>query len=165
MATSTVPIDLARSLLDYDPDTGVLRWRKNRTVGTKAGDIAGSPTGDGYQKIRLLGKPYRAHRVAFAMYYNRQPAEQLDHIDGDRGNNKIANLREATNSQNAMNMKIASAHSVGVKNVSIDKKKYVVRLQANGNLFRIGRFDTLNEASEAAKKAREFIHGEFARHG
>jgi hypothetical protein len=160
-----IPIDRARSLLDYDPATGILRWREDRTAGTKAGDMAGTPNGDGYLKVSIIGKRYFSHRVVFAMYYGRQPTAQIDHIDGDRYNNKISNLREATHSQNVMNTRRLDSNSVGVKNISIKRRKYLARIQANKRIFYVGSFETLNEASEAIQRARKHFHGEFARHG
>lgn len=98
-----IPIERARELLTYDPNTGVLVWRQNRGRRIKAGDIAGSQNTYGRWSISIDGQAYPAHRIAWALYYGKQPSDYIDHIDRYPGNNKINNLREVTHSENIKN--------------------------------------------------------------
>src|SRR5689334_22074801 len=108
-------IELLRKLLDYDPETGLFRWkarspamfdgnatRCNRWNGRLAGKEAGNVRGDGYRSIDVGNIKYLAHRLAWALHHGEEPIE-IDHINGDRGDNRYANLREVTRTENNMN--------------------------------------------------------------
>lgn len=137
---------------------GVLYWRKT-------GKRAGTPHHTGYTQIAFEGKLYNAHRLMFLLYNGWLP-KVLDHIDGDRSNNKIENLRPATWSQNLQNMKLRPTNKSGCKNVSWSnaKRKWVVQLSINGRQTNLGRFDDLELADLVATEARDKYHGAFARH-
>jgi hypothetical protein len=87
-------------LLDYSPDSGLFTWKVNRRGKAKSGCIAGSKNGQGYILIKIDGKFYFAHRLAWLVTHGTFPINMIDHIDGNRENNKINNLREATAEQN-----------------------------------------------------------------
>ena len=92
-----------RELLNYDPDTGEFRRCTSRG-GAAAGTLAGCPGGPGsYRIIRVDRVIFLAHRLAWLHSYGVWPTKDIDHIDGDKTNNRIANLREATRAQNVMN--------------------------------------------------------------
>jgi hypothetical protein len=86
-------------LLSYEPRFGYFFWKINRGS-SKAGDVAGSVCPDGYRLIKVDGKSYKAHRLAWLMTHGEWPAEQIDHINGVRTDNRIVNLREASKKQN-----------------------------------------------------------------
>lgn len=84
-------VERLRELLDYDPETGVFRWKEPRRK-CRVGEVAGSLRKDGYVKIQVDGRFYQAHRLAWLCVYGVWPSA-IDHIDGNRANNAIANLR------------------------------------------------------------------------
>jgi hypothetical protein len=94
-----------RELLDYDPETGRFIWRKDHPTAKhiKAGSVAGTKNGRGYWVIGVAGAKYVAHRLAWLYVTGEWPAHLVDHENGDRLDNRFANLREATDSQNNFN--------------------------------------------------------------
>lgn len=159
-------------VLNYDPATGVFIWR-NDWGRMKAGDIAGRVNAQrrGYRYIGLGGQrkngglEYMAHRLAWFYVHGKWPVADIDHINGDTSDNRIANLREATRSQNIMNAKRGPRNTSGVKGVSFDKArgKWVAEIKAGTVRRRLGRFDTKDEAAAAYREASKEMHGEFAR--
>lgn len=152
-------------MLRYEPDTGLLFWRVARTNGVKAGDQAGSISSDGYRRIRLFATEYRAHRVAWCLYYGEWPTKEIDHINLKKTDNRICNLRQASRSENRCNSPRSSNNKAGIKGVcylaSIDK--WQVSIMKNGKNHYLGWYATAQKAQAAyAAKARE-LHGEFAR--
>jgi hypothetical protein len=142
-----------------------------RKVGRNVGKVAGTfDRSKGYFRLttdRNNNIHHYVHRLIF-IYHNGNLTEgfQIDHIDGDRTNNRIENLREATGSQNMQNAKIPSNNKSGVKGVSWHKiyKKWQVYIMIKGKRLFFGRYDTLEEATAVAEKARNELHGDFARH-
>ena len=107
-----------RELLDYDPDTGAFTWRVTRSHQIKAGNVAGSTIAKDYVQIRIDGRRYLAHRLAWFYIYGEWPAGQLDHADTHGNHNWITNLRPATQTQNNGNMRRRSDNTSGFKGVS-----------------------------------------------
>jgi hypothetical protein len=95
-----------KELLDYNQDTGIFVWKINRNGGAKARDIAGSIHHEGYIRIQINKKIYAGHRLAWLYVYGSFPKLKIDHIDGNPSNNKICNLRLASDVENARNRKI-----------------------------------------------------------
>ena len=128
----------------------------------KAGDALSSLTDKGYLRSSVGGKSYRVHRLVFLYHHGYMPI-QVDHIDGNRMNNRIENLREATSSQNNQNRK--STSSSGVKGVVWHKqsKKWVASICVNRKSVHLGSFISIEEAALVANKARQSAHGEFYR--
>jgi hypothetical protein len=137
---------------------GVLYWKKS-------GKVAGTPHHTGYIQVGYKGKLYGAHRLIFAIHHKWLP-EVIDHIDGNRSNNAIENLRPASWSQNLQNMKLRKSNTSGIKNVSWDKerKKWLVQINIDKKRVNFGRFDDLELADLVATEARNKYHGLFARH-
>lgn len=152
-------------ILNYDPETGEFHWKVARG-GFQKGSIAGSIDSKGYVTIKICGKDYKAHRLAWIFVYGEWPSKPLDHIDMNRGNNGIRNLREATQFENFQNRKAYRSSKTGVKGVCLHKStgKFCAQIRANGKRFYIGLFETLEAADRAVRAAREKLHGEFCRH-
>jgi len=136
---------------------GDLYWKPS-----KAGTIDGS----GYYQTGIQGKYFKNHRLIFLMHHGYLPA-LIDHIDGNRLNNKIENLRPATRSQNSFNSMRSKSNKTGIKGVSFreDTKKYRARLYANKKAYELGQFEKIEDAEKAISEAREKHHGNFAKKG
>lgn len=166
MATRPPSIERLRTLFCADPDTGVVRRAIDVGNGLKAGMLAGSrPHHSGYLRVWIDGREYPLHRIAFALYHSRWPAGVVDHIDGDRANNRQANLREATNTENVRNQRRSSANRSGYKGVSwrSSVSRFRAAICVNRKMRHIGYFDDPEVAARAydAEARKEF--GEFAR--
>jgi len=155
--------DLLHELFEYRD--GLLLWKRGRG-GMKVGDEAGYLTDNGYKVVSINKKDYRVHRVIF-MLFNGSLQGDIDHIDGNRLNNKIENLRQATRSQNLYNTRISNRNTSGVKGVSWDKarNKWDVRIRVKKAQITLGRFESIEEAKAVISKFRQEHHGEFANHG
>jgi hypothetical protein len=160
--------------LMYDCFTGEFRWSENAedlshmpavSIERFRGRIAGT-INNGYLQICLKQKVYRAHRLAWLMTYEKWPDGEIDHIDGNRANNRILNLRDVTPSENCRNMRLSPRSTTGFVGVSVIKKtgKYRASIKLNGKMFNLGHYDTIDEAIEARKSQSE-IHGFHPLHG
>ena len=163
-AAKTKPtIDELREYLDYDPETGVLRWRKNPHRHVIVGRVAGNVGNHGYLQVQLRGTKFLAHRVAFALRYGRWPTPYCDHINGVQTDNRIVNLRECSASGNAQNAVTRRDNTTGVKGVYAHLGAYVAQVGLGGTRYN-KRFCRLEDAAAWVKQTREQLHGEFARH-
>lgn len=145
-------------------ERGFLFWkapRKKVVVGNLVGWVARS----GYAEVKLNQKIYKLHRLIFKMHNGYMP-EFVDHIDCDRLNNKIENLREATASQNKWNQSAPKNNISGIKGVCFDKRynKWKAYLKVNSKQKNIGYFESIELAAQAVQKARGEQHEQFARH-
>jgi hypothetical protein len=160
----TITFDQAHEYFDYLD--GKIFWKKlPRANHTRVGDEAGSTESLGYRVVRVLGRVYRAHQIIFLMHHGRFPME-VDHIDGNPGNNRIDNLREVTRSQNMANRKMSINNSSGVKGVYWHRitGKWQARFKKDGKTIYVGLFDDIGDAADAIKSSRVAHHGEYARH-
>jgi len=166
-----ITAEYVRSILDYDPETGVFRW-KHRTDATPqwnshyAGTIAGTNHWSGYTDIKIQKTSYRAHRIAWLWMTGEWPSEQIDHADLNKGNNKWCNLREATHSNNSMNSPIRKDNSSGYKNVEWHNKykKWCVKIGIENKQVELFATHDLDVAAFIASEWRDKLHGKFARH-
>ena len=149
-------IDRLRELLDYDPATGVFTWAMSRRKCRK-GDVAGCMARNGYTVIRVDDRLHLAHRLAWFHTHGRWPAEQLDHIDRNRANNALSNLREVTNAQNAHNQNPRKNKS-GFSGVRKENSKWVAEIKVNYKTIRLGLFSTPEEAHAAYLAAKQRMH-------
>lgn len=160
-------IEYAKEHLNFNFETGEIKWVKYPKRYNKINKpiYAGRKHYSGYIIITLMNKPYMAHRLIWAVYNNEWPHGCLDHIDGNKSNNSINNLRMATRNQNAYNSKVKSSSSSGYKNVQWDSEtqKWRVRVRVDGKRYHIGRFQDVNEARLAANDFMIKNHKEFAR--
>jgi hypothetical protein len=147
--------------LIYYADTGCFYWARKRGP-RRAGALAGSPNRAGYWTIRIGGKLLYAHRLAWFAIFGEFPPSGMDHINGNRADNRIANLRLATRQQNMGNSKPHRDSASGFRGVQFDKRRgrWCARV---GHKY-IGTFDTPQEAALAYQTAAEDIYGEYAFH-
>lgn len=160
MSTSDI-LERIRSVLDYDQATGVFRWRYDRK-GVRGGTIAGGIAVHGYWRLHVDGKTWWAHRLAWFYVYGEVPTLEVDHIDGNRSNNAIANLRLATRRQNQINKKMTKAPKSGYRGVRKQDQKWRADIRIAGVRKYLGVFDTPELASAAYAKEAAKHHGEFA---
>ena len=137
-------------------------YRRITVQGSPAGNKVGWVNSTGYKWVNFDRKKMLMHRVVFVMFHGYEPA-LIDHIDGDKTNNKIENLREATKSQNGFNRKIHTNNRSGCKNVCWNKQSncWIVKLRVNKKLIYFGRYKDLDLADLVAHEARSIYHGEF----
>lgn len=154
----------AKDLFIYSD--GDLLWRRKPAKNIHALTVAGNVSDQGYVIVAIKGERYRAHRIIFLMHRGYLP-EFLDHIDGNRQNNKIENLRECTKSQNNCNAKMSINNTSGAKCVSWHKKTkgWRVVIVFNGKENNYGTFWDVYTADLTAKRERIKLHKEFANHG
>lgn len=155
--------DLLHELFEYRD--GDLIRKVSPQHNAPVGSVAGTVRRDGYRDIRINAKSYLTHRLIFLMHHGYLP-QFIDHIDNNRSNNRIENLRPATNGENSWNQAITSLNTSGFKGVSWDKKAQRWRVQVGNDSKKHwgGYYNTAEEANEAAMKLREKLHGEFVRH-
>lgn len=151
-----VEIDLLRSLLSYDQDTGLLHW-KIGSLTRSIGQVAGAATNRGYVKVCISNSFYLAHRIAFAIHYGRWPSGEVDHINQVKSDNRILNLRECTKSENCRNRALTKANKSGFRGVFWDprRKNWRAGITFDGKRTMLGRFPTPELAYEVflAKEA------------
>lgn len=157
----------ARAWFDYDEETGVFRWKKMACRRFPVGRIAGTKRPNGYMKIGLGGEEMFSHRLAWLYVNGEWPPDQIDHINGIRDDNRIANLRLATNSQNHQNMSASTSNTSGHKGVIFSKQKnrWQARIKVNGHTRHLGFFSDRRDAAAAYLRAADELFAEFAYHG
>ena len=158
---------ITKALLDelFEYKDGVL-YRKIDTRNSKTGAVAGHLKSTGYLFVYLAGKYYPCHRLIWMMHYGEFP-ELIDHIDGNRQNNRIENLRSTDRFGNAKNRKLHKNNTSGAKGVLWNKQtcKWTANVISNKKRRFLGYFDSFQDADEFACLAREMLHGEYANHG
>jgi hypothetical protein len=152
-----------RELLHYDRATGEFRWRKRMNPRVPAGHIAGTLNRDRYRVIAIEGRNYRAHRLAWLYMTGKWRSQIIDHRDLDPSNNRWANLRRATRSQNCANRGVPRNNTWGLKGVSYDGWRWRATIHKKGKRHYRGGFSTPQAAHAAYAKAARKLHGEFAR--
>lgn len=160
-------IKYAKEHLSFNFETGEILWVKYPKKYNKVNKPkeAGSLHYSGYRIICLMNKQYMAHRLIWAVYYNKWPDGFLDHVDGNKSNNCINNLRLATRFQNGYNIGPKKISQSGYKNVQWDKdtNKWRVRVRVDGVRHHVGRFEKIDDAINSAKKFMLEYHKEFAK--
>lgn len=145
-----------REIVHYDPVIGRMIWQTSRR-------IVGTITKKGYRATKIGGLYFLVHRLVWLYTHGRWPADQIDHINGDPADNRICNLREATNGQNSANRRALRGRAL--KGIWFDARRNHWRATVcrSGRLIHIGVFASAEEAHSAyVIRARE-VHGEFAR--
>lgn len=154
---------LFKERLGYSPETGRMWWkikRLGRYIGTPAGTRCGR-----YIHVKIDGVIYLGHRVAWALAYGEWPQHCLDHIDGDGTNNRLSNLRPATQTQNACNKRVQSNSTTGVKGVykHTQCNGYYSHVGYEGKTYYVGLFPTIEQAKKARDEFASKLHGKYAR--
>ena len=150
-----------RDVLRYDPATGEFAWLIRPSIGIKVGDIAGTIDGRGYVRIGIDGAIYRAHRLAWLFVFGSWPSQEVDHINGDKADNRIANLRDATRALNQQNQRgMRSTTGSGLLGVSrhTASGKWRARIWTEGRNKSLGLFATADEAHIAYVAAKRELH-------
>ncbi len=148
-----------KELLRYDPDTGVFTWAVRRH-GVRIGDVAGGVDFYGYLCIKIDGRLYKAHRLAWLYVYGKWPADQMDHINGVCDDNRLRNLREATHAQNEQNRALNANNVSGYPGVSWHKRdrKWQSQIGFEGRGKHLGYFDDPESAYAAYLSAKAKLH-------
>lgn len=150
------------SSLQYCPDTG--KFTRLKSPKTKRiGKIVGTNNGQGYLCVSFMKRIFKAHRIAWRLYYGVWPDSQIDHINGDRSDNRICNLRLATHKQNTWNRSRSVNSNSGVKGVTKHLNRWQASIGKDGRRHYLGSFKTIEEAKTAREKAEEYLFGEFTR--
>lgn len=171
---SNLDVELLRRLFDYDPETGSLTWRERTEIDCPnekerkrwnsryAGREAFQVKDNGYRCGMIFRKPQKAHRVCWAHYYGKWPMNDIDHINGDRADNRISNLRDVTRSENSRNQKRRTDGYLGV--YPHKPNKWRATICRGGKRRHIGIFATIDDALAARKRA-EHLYGFHPNHG
>lgn len=147
-----------KELLHYDPETGVFSNNINRSSRALKGLKTGTDNGRGYIKIKINKKMYYAHRLAWLYKYGYSPENEIDHINRNKSDNRLCNLRHVSRVCNSQNSSISIRNKTGVTGVSFHKKakKWIVQVRNNNNSVYVGIFDNFVNAVysrwEAEKK-------------
>ena len=152
-----------QELLQYEEETGIFRWKFDRSSNARSGDVAGTLC-RGYIQISIDDRLYKGHRLAFLYMLGRWPDPEADHEDLDRSNNRWKNLREATRSQNLANKRVRGDNKLGTKGVHRRASgRYGVQVSMFGKTKHIGVYDTPELAAWMYGVVAEALFGEFAR--
>lgn len=154
-----------RSCFEYDPDVGHLRWlprpannRANKNFNARfAGKLAGTLDSWGHRQIKLIGTLHLAHRIIWCMVTGQPPKDQIDHINGNRDDNRWSNLRAANALTNAWNSSVRHHNKTGRLGVVFYKdgrtKPFAARIRVGGKGTHLGFFATPEEAESAYRDA------------
>jgi hypothetical protein len=170
-----VSIETIREWLAYNAETGDIVWRRSKKgvrVGERAGYISHpsrkSGTG-GHRAIKIEQRRFFGHRIAWAMHYGDWPPDgfDVDHINGNRDDNSIVNLRLATRSQNIANSKRSKLNTSGVKGVTWSKRerKWMAQIRVAGKRINLGYYSCIEDAGRAYRTAAMTHFGDFANFG
>lgn len=160
-------VDRLRLLFDYDADTGRLVWKpRNRNLtGVEAGGVDASM---GYRRVKIDGRLWLAHRIAIAITTGAWPEGEVDHINGKRDDNRIANLRAVPRAENAKNKARYRSNRSGVAGVYWHRqhRKWCAAVQVNGKRTTLGLFNSIEDARAARERAAsDAFHPNHGREG
>ena len=157
-----------RAVLRYEPETGMFIWRRRKQgdhFNSWAGLRAGAKRDLGYIVIRIDYRLYRAHRLAWLYVFGKWPKGEIDHINGDPSDNRIANLRLASSSDQKINSRLRKDNTSGYKGVWFEKRRnhWVAEIMVDGKKRSIGSFPTAEAAKAERDNLARHLHGKFAR--
>jgi len=158
---SSLTAERLRELLEYAPETGLFYWRKHRG-GVAAGQGAGSAHSGGYRLIVIDGIHHYAHRLAWLHVHGEDPKQEIDHINGIRTDNRIANLRQCSRRENARNKRRQNSRFKGVV-LRPASGKWCAQIGLNGRSVYLGIYDTAEAAAAAYDAAARRHFQDFAR--
>lgn len=151
---SNTAAEIALTFLDYCPDTGIFTWlqKPSKFSPIAIGQVAGGESSGGYTSIRVGKYRIKAHRLAWFWAHGEMPDHQIDHINGDKQDNRIANLRLVTNRENQQNVNRRGCY------FNKGWGKYVAQIMVNGESIYLGGFDTEEAANAAYTEAKARFH-------
>lgn len=160
MAKADLTAQRLRELLQYDPETGVFtRLISRQGYRAQAGDVAGCKTAEGYIRISVDQRIYPAHRLAWLFMHGVLPTGDIDHIDGDKANNRIENLRDVSTSVNMQNQRRAQPRNAsGYLGVTRHGNRFEASIKLNGVNRYIGSYATPEEAHASYMAEKRRIH-------
>jgi hypothetical protein len=156
--SATLTAARLKELLDYDPETGVFHWPSSAQH-CRAGMVAGSKNNKGYIQIGVERRNHAGHRLAWLYVHGKWPTGGLDHVNCDPTDNRIANLRVATDSQNQANKRARPGRLKGVTYLGELGKWQAAIFKS----YYLGVFDTEEEANRVYGNAARILYDEFAR--
>lgn len=160
MAASDITLEELRKFAHYDPSTDT--WTRITSPGNKRPDLAGKPIttkDNGYLRAVIGAKSFRLHRLVWLWHHGVLPTLHIDHIDGNRANNRIENLREASRSINAQNQRERHSHNTsGFLGVHAFRDKFMARISLGGKRHFLGYHDTAEAAYAAYLDAKRRMH-------
>lgn len=170
MARTQLRAEQVRQLLDLNVETGELRWTAAASQGRLTQRVAGSAHAGGYRQIKIGKRVHLAHRLVWLIVHGEWPHGQVDHIDGDRSNNALSNLRVVTGAQNKQNIAVTGRKSVSglvgavfVPGGTRRRDRWESRIKVNGASRHLGHFDTPEAAHAAYLGAKAQVHPFFSR--
>ena len=164
MNTASITQSNVKQLVHYDGEN--LIWRFNRGNG-RVGKVAGYVHSTGYRRTKINGVEHPIHRLIWLWVYGEWPQGEIDHINGDRTDNRVQNLRDVTTSINQRNAKKRNDNTTGIAGVGWSKrhKKWTVRIMRDGERIFLGYFDCKYHAASVRHFAQEIEGGYTDRHG
>jgi hypothetical protein len=152
-------------MFDYNPETGALLEKKTRRGAIpRDGRKAGWTNAVGYKCVSILRRSYLVHRLAWFYVHKHWPPQMIDHVNGDRGDNRLCNLRLASQSQNMANTLARKDSSTGIKGIFPTRAgKWAAQIAKDNKVHCLGTYETKEDAGDAYKKAAVNLHGEFAK--
>lgn len=155
-----------KEILSYCPETGIFTWKVRRR-GVRGNCVAGTANGpEGYIQIRINGRPYLAHRLAWLYVHGSWPADQIDHENHIRDDNRIVNLRAVSSIENSRNQTKPINNNSGVVGVNWNKKEetWKASLQVNGKRIHLGSYRNKG-AARASRELAAYMYGYHENHG
>lgn len=147
-----------REVLGYDPETGVFWW-KVAPRGQRVGQVTGTLKNEGYIRIRIDGRFYYVHRLAWLWMTGSWPANNIDHKNGMPADNRFANLRDVSHAENLQNQRVARAdNNTGLLGVCPSRGKFQAQIEVLGEHHFLGRFATAELAHAAYLVAKRALH-------
>lgn len=160
--TGELTAERLREVLDYDPTSGAFRLKVSSTRRDRIGTVVGSRSSSGHRLIKIDGRKYGAHRLAWFYVHGTWPDHEIDHKNNTPDDNRFTNLREATDGQNRQNSKLNKNNTSGFRGVYLRGRRWQARITAQGDYISLGAFDTPEAAYATYCTAAGLYHGAFA---